>query len=229
MSRLGDLIHTQRTQQKMTLKQVAKKTGVSEKFLQEVESGKKIIADDQAKRILKAIGVTNHVESHFSLEDVATTVDLKTISSTPPASKNPSQQTIDGSLWLDALSSMVKKVPVVNHQLKEVDSRFLPLIQGKVEGGPPDKVFYYLMPDTSMLGYRIGQNDLLLFLPAQLPIDNAIMLLRLQGQLQVCQVKTVDASNCLLLTSFYQPQSTLVSLSDIQFLGRCVRVEISFD
>ena len=55
MSRLGDLIRTERLRSKMTPKQVARKCGVSESYLLAVEAGTKIIADDQARRILKTI------------------------------------------------------------------------------------------------------------------------------------------------------------------------------
>ena len=53
MSRLGDLLKTERLRRKMTLKQVARLGGVSEGYLKDVEEGRKIIADDQARRILK--------------------------------------------------------------------------------------------------------------------------------------------------------------------------------
>ena len=46
MSRLGDLIRTERLRSKMTPKQVARKCGVSESYLLAVEAGTKIIADD---------------------------------------------------------------------------------------------------------------------------------------------------------------------------------------
>ena len=43
MSRLGDLIRTERLRSKMTPKQVARKCGVSESYLLAVEAGTKII------------------------------------------------------------------------------------------------------------------------------------------------------------------------------------------
>ena len=76
MSRLGDLIRLERTRQKLTYKQVARKCGVSEKYLEEVESGRRIIQDDQARRILKTIGLKQHTEADFTLDDIAATVDL---------------------------------------------------------------------------------------------------------------------------------------------------------
>lgn len=80
MSRLGDLIRTERLRSKMTLKQVARKCGVSESYLLAVEAGTKIIADDQARRILKTIGLRERTEADFSLDDIAATVDLASAS-----------------------------------------------------------------------------------------------------------------------------------------------------
>ena len=56
MSRLGDTIKQERLRAGWSHKQLAKKSGVSEKFLMEVEAGTRIIADTQATRILKVLG-----------------------------------------------------------------------------------------------------------------------------------------------------------------------------
>ena len=77
MSRLGDLIRLERTRQKLTYKQVARKCGVSEKYLEEVESGRRIIQDDQARRILRSMGMQQQTEADFTLDDIAATVDLQ--------------------------------------------------------------------------------------------------------------------------------------------------------
>ena len=76
MSRLGDLIRTERIRQRMTPKQVAKKCGVSESYIMAVEAGTRIIGDDQARRILKTIGLRQQTEAEFTLDDIASTVDL---------------------------------------------------------------------------------------------------------------------------------------------------------
>ena len=76
MSRLGDLIRTERIRQKMTPKQVARKCGVSESYIVAVEAGTRIIGDDQARRILKTIGLKQQTEAEFTLDDIAATVDL---------------------------------------------------------------------------------------------------------------------------------------------------------
>ena len=76
MSRLGDLIMLERTRQKLTRKQVARKCGVSENYLKDVEEGRRIIQDDQARRILRTLGISQRNEAEFSLDEIAATVDL---------------------------------------------------------------------------------------------------------------------------------------------------------
>ena len=85
MSRLGDLILLERTRQKLTRKQVARKCGVSEGYIKDVEEGRRIIQDDQARRILKTLGTSQRNEAEFSLDEIAATVDLGTLAPAKPA------------------------------------------------------------------------------------------------------------------------------------------------
>ena len=85
MSRLGDLILLERTRQKLTRKQVARKCGVSEGYIKDVEEGRRIIQDDQARRILKTLGTSQKNEAEFSLDEIAATVDLGTLAPAKPA------------------------------------------------------------------------------------------------------------------------------------------------
>ena len=137
MSRLGDLIRLERTRQKLTYKQVARKCGVSEKYLEEVESGRRIIQDDQARRILRSMGMQQQTEADFTLDDIAATVDLQ--SAVPTIAKaaekkltkkekhegtdeDEASAPVAGSIWLDALSGVLKHVPVMNAAMKEVEA-----------------------------------------------------------------------------------------------------------
>ena len=150
MSRLGDLIKLERTRRGLSAKQVAKKCGVAEKYLLDVEQGTRIIADDQARRILKSMGMQQQTEADFSLDDIAATVDLQSASDEmtraqatlrkkankvrPDAEKAASTQEegVSGSIWLDALANVLKRVPVYNAVMKEVGHRLLPVENGKM-------------------------------------------------------------------------------------------------
>ena len=242
MSRLGDLLRTERLRRKMTLKQVAKLGGVSEGYLKDVEEGKRIIADDQARRILKKMGLKEHNEEGFSLEDIAATVDLETVTPRKAAApakpakptldsetvyQSRSEESVSGGIWLDALSSVMKRVPVYNAVLKEISHRLLPIMDGRIEGAAPDKVFYLSAPDDSMRGFRILRDDLCLIVPSNSPIDGALMLVEYNQHRFLRKVKKLDALHVLLQSYDREYNAETVALPDVTFIGRVVRVEFT--
>ena len=241
MSRLGDLLRTERLRRKMTLKQVAKLGGVSEGYLKDVEEGRRIIADDQARRILKKIGLQEHNEEGFTLDDIAAAVDLETVK---PAAPKPAaapkareeservyqsagEEQVSGGVWLDALTSVLKRVPVYNAVLKEIDHRLLPILDGRIEGAAPDKVFYLSAPDDSMRGFRIFKGDLCLIVPSNSPIDGAVMLVEHNQHRYLRKVKKLDALNVLLQSYDREYEAETCALPDVSFIGRVVRVEFA--
>ncbi len=246
MSRLGDLIRTERLRAKLTPKQVAKKCGIAESYLIGVENGTKIIADDQARRILRTIGLREQNEADFTLDDIAATVDLaavaspvaKTVTERPKQKPQPKDEVVasaasdeekgvTGSVWLDALTSVLKRVPVMNAVMQPVDYRLLPIQSGRIEGAAPDKVFYYLAPDDSMRGFRIHQGDLALIVPAHSPIDGAVMLVEYNSHRFLRKVKKL-ADFTVILQSFDREYDALTAqLNECTFIGRAVKLEVS--
>ncbi len=240
MSRLGDLIHLERTRRNMSLKQVAKLCSVAEKYLADVEAGTRIIADDQARRILKRIGLEQQTEADFSLDDIAATVDLHTIAPTlakrepaedappkpRPVASLPAEDSPDGGIWLDALASILKEVPVYNAAWAVVDHKTLAAPGGKIEGASAEKVLYFIAPDDSMRGFRIVKDDLLLVVPAQSPIDGAVMLLKWKSHCTIRKIK-LSGDKLMLLSYNRELDAEPVQLSDVTFVGRCARLEAS--
>lgn len=236
MSRLGDLIRTERIRQKMTPKQVARKCGVSESYLVAVEAGTRIIADDQARRILKAIGLKQQTEAEFTLDDIAATVDLAQVQprlaeavKKPPKKEaelaaSSEDEGVAGSVWLDALQSVLKRVPVMNAVMKPVAYKLVPVENGRIEGANPDKVFYYLAPDDSMRGFRVHKGDIVLTVPAQSPVDGAIMLMNYKEHRYLRKVKVLDDRQVLLQSYDREYEAETVPISEIGFLSRCVQV-----
>ena len=242
MSRLGDLIKLERTRRGLSAKQVAKKCGVSEKYLLDVELGTRIIADDQARRILKSMGLEQQTEADFSLDDIAATVDLQTASDTvqraqatarrtakaqPEAEKvaSTAEEGVSGSIWLDALSSVLRRVPVYNAVMKEAGHRLLPVENGKIEGASPEKVFYFMVPDNGMRGFRVTRGDLVLVVPASSPVDGAIMLIETPQGRVLRMVKRLDNFKVLLQRYDDACESEIVAVNDLRVAGRCVRLE----
>ncbi len=246
MSRLGDLIRTERLRQGLTLKQVARKCGVSESYLHDVELGTRIIQDEQARRILRKIGLKDQTEADFSLDDIAATVDLAQASpsmaraAAAPKPAAPAAEAVKvasseeepgkgvtGSVWLDALREVLKNVPVMNAVMKPVDHRLLPIQQNRIEGAQPDKVFYFLAPDDSMRGFRIHAGDLALIVPAQSPIDGAVMLVEYKNHRNLRKIKKLDYTTLLLQSYDREYEAETVQLNECNFLGRVARVEFT--
>lgn len=243
MSRLGDLIKLERTRRGLSAKQVARKTGVSEQYILDVELGKRIIPDDQARRILKSMGLQQTTEAEFNLDDIAATVDLQTAVDTMPRARVTEKKKAalrsegdaeavastgdkaGGSIWLDALSSVLKRVPVRNAVMAEVAHRLLPIENGKIEGAAPDKVFYFMAPDNQMRGFRVNRGDLVLVVPAQSPVDGAMMLIETPLGRVLRVVKKLDNFKVLLQHYDDKCESEITPVNELHVVGRCVRLE----
>ena len=241
MSRLGDLLMLERSRQNLTRKQVARTCGVSEGYLKDVEEGRRIIRDDEARRILRTLGTSQRNEAEFSLDEIAATVDLSTLAPTPapapqkvaPAPKSESASAAPKSaqeqsgIWLDALSSVLKPVPVMNAGWIQVSRHMVPIQDGKIEGAKPDKVVYFLAPDDSMRAMRIEKGDLVLVVLQTLPVDGAIMLVEYGAHRCLRRVKLLGNANILLQSGDRDLDAEAMNVSEIKFVGRAVRVEIA--
>ena len=239
MSRLGDLLMLERTRQKLTRKQVARMCGISENYLKDVEEGRRIIQDDQARRILNKLGTSQRNEAEFSLDEIAATVDLGTLAPQKPAPqpekkpepqpepKKPVSAEEQSGIWLDALSSVLRPVPVMNAGWIQVSRKLVPIQDGKIEGAKPDRVVYFLAPDDSMRAMRIEKGDLVLVVPQNLPEDGAIMLVEYGAHRCLRKVKLLGNSNILLQSGDRELAAESVHISDIKIVGRAVRVEIT--
>ena len=234
MSRLGDLIKLERTRRGLAYKDVAKISGVSVSYLMEVEAGTRIIRDDQARRILKTMGMEKPEESDFSLDDIASTVDLQSampeiVKATQKRTDGKKEEAVDvnitGSIWLDALSGVLQHVPIYNAVMKEVGSRLMPVKEGKVEGAPKDKVYYYKAPDDDMRGFRVHQGDLVLIVPASTAQDDAMMLIQTPQGKMLRMMKLLPRYQVMLQKYDQAFESEIINLADLQVVGKCIRLE----
>jgi len=111
--------------------------------------------------------------------------------------------------------------------MKPVSYRLVPVENGRIEGANPDKVFFYLAPDDSMRGFRIHRGDVVLTVPAQSPVDGAVMLMNYNEHRYLRKVKILDDRNVLLQSYDREYEAETVAISDIGFIARGVKV--SFD
>ncbi|MFR1593464.1 MAG: helix-turn-helix transcriptional regulator, partial [Christensenellales bacterium] len=176
-------------------------------------------------------------EAEFSLDEIAATVDLGTLAPakpTPqpkadppkPASKPVSAEEQSG-IWLDALSSVLQPVPVMNAGWIQVARRMVPIQDGKIEGAKPERVVYFQAPDDSMRAMRIEKGDLVLVVPQALPVDGAIMLVEYGAHRCLRRIRLLGDSKILLQSGDRELDAQAMHINELKLVGRAVRIEIA--
>lgn len=221
MSRVGEKISNIRRGKGLTPKQLAKMMGVSEKFVIDIESGKKIVSDDLIRKAAKILG-----EEINELNVISPESDL-------PREDKKSQDTSKVSpvkiqeVWSDALESVLKAVPVYDYSLcRIIHTKNMPVVSNKIEGYAKDKVFYLEIQDNDMIGFRIMKGDLAFcYMTGELQ-NNAFYLVEYSGNKVVRQIKKLDSQKVLMIGNNGKMTTDTAQLGSIKILARLVTLEV---
>ena len=227
MSRLGDTIRNARVKAKLTEKALGRKCGLAESYIRDVESGRKIVSDEQAQRILKVLGVANPVSTEL---EVAAEPEVKLrpkprayVISAQEQAENARRAAEESSdAWLDALGGVVRRVPVMSPDGLVIDHVLTPVVGGRIEGGAPDKVLYFRVPDDMLRGFRVYAGDLLLVVPATKAEDDRLMLVEYGGERMVRKLLKLDGGRIQLQAFDHEFTAAVGTVTDVKVLGRCV-------
>lgn len=220
MSRVGSEIARLRREKGITQKQLGKMAGVSESFIDEVESGKKVLNGALFARIIKLLGQEEDKYELYTDDKVepGKEVPVKSMKAVP----KPVQE-----IWDDALAGVLKSIPVYGYAMdKVIESRQLPVISNKVEGYPKDKVFYLKISDDDMSGFRIMKGDIALAFSNQEIEKDAIYLIELQGKRMIRQIKKLGGDKLLLVNNSGNLGTEMTTVKDIKVLAKLVKLEI---
>lgn len=220
MSRMGNEISRLRKEIGMTQKQLAKLVGVTEGFIIEVEAGRKVLNGELSVKISKAlrheVGNLDVYESEARLYKPEP--DRKVVK----VIEKPVQ-----AVWNDALAGVLMPVPVYNYKMDNVlDTKQLPIIANKVEGFPKDKVFYLIIGDDEMAGFRIYNGDLALAHSTQEIEKDSICLVEYEGKRAVRQIRKLDNDKLLLVSNKRSLNTETVLKKNVKILARLIRLEI---
>ena len=222
MSRVGEKIKEARVKSGMTQKAFAKKLGVAEKFINEVETGRRIVQEsfiDKAAKILKA-----------DLNDVSMVVTDEALMEERKAyatiNKKPAKIETE-EVWDNAFSSVLKNVPIYDYSLKNVKGKIeLPIYSNKVEGFPQDKVMYLEIQDNEMSGFRMMQGDLAFAHLVKEVSNNGIFLVDYKGNRKIRQIKSLGNSKLLLVSNGGALMTETVESREISVIAKLERIEI---
>lgn len=222
MSRVGENIKNVRVKKGMTQKQLGKKLGVSESYINEVETGKKVVGEDIIKRVSKILGEgLNDVNMSFEGE-------VYSEETTPERTNNKKETKNEiNDVWDSAFSSVLKTIPIYKYDVsKIIETKQLPLIGNKVEGFSQDKVFYLEIQDEDMMGFRIYKGDLAFSVMSNQIENNTICLIEKDGERVIRQIRKLDNTKVLLLNNRGTLKTETVKVNDIKVIAKLIRLEI---
>lgn len=220
MSRVGENIKNTRNSLGMSQKQLAKKLGVAESFINEVETGRKIANQSLIDRLSKVLGKDiNDITMSFEEE-------VYREEKTQKFSTQPKKESVK-DVWSEAFGSVLKSVPIYGYDLnKSTTSKQLPLVNNKVEGYAQDKVLYIEIEDDDMIGFRIAQGDLGFAHITHEIENNAICLIEYNNGRAIRQIRKLDNSKLLLISNKGSLRTETVDSKSIKVLAKLDRIEI---
>lgn len=218
MSRLGQQIKIARESHGLNEKQLAKKCGVAEAFIKEVESGKKVASEKLVNQISKILNI------NLNEEVILFAAEEKKQQEVTVEKIIAEKKTVD--TWEGAFASLQKKIPIFEMDLKTIIGyKVLPVIDKKIEGYAPDQILYIKANDNSMQGYRIQKNDIIMVVQSKELINNSIMLIKEFNEYMIRKVQKLDAKKVLLVGASGGHDAVPKDIKDIQFIGKCIKVE----
>ncbi|MBA4510104.1 helix-turn-helix transcriptional regulator [Clostridium sporogenes] len=219
MSRVSDKIKEARIKKGLTQKQLAKKLGVAENFINEVESGRKIINESLMNRISKVLGK--------GINDIGISFEEE-VSSEPKREISINKDNKIKDVWDNAFSSIIKDVPVYNYSLDRIiDNKQLPIIGNKVQGIHQDKVLFLKIEEEDMSGFRINKGDIAFGYIHHEMENNCIFLIEHNNKRSVRQLKRLDGDKILLINNGISLRTEAVRLKDIKIIAKLLKVEVN--
>ncbi|MFA6940808.1 MAG: LexA family transcriptional regulator [Clostridiaceae bacterium] len=214
MSRVSESIKTARLNQGLSKKQLGKKLGVSENFIEEIESGRRVLNENLLRRFSNVLNYQVD-DAVLTSDDEEEVIEVREI----PKKVNETMES--------AFSSVIMNFKIYDYSFSEAKGeKQLPIFDNKIEGFPKDKVFFIEIEKDDMLGFRIAKGDIALCHKESEPLDDNIYLIEVNEKRAVRQVKRIDNNNLLLISNKSTLRTETVDKKIVKVLGRLVKIEI---
>lgn len=225
MSRVGENIKRLRNEAGLTQKVLAKKLGVAENFINEVESGRKVINEALISRISKVLGkeindIGMSVEEESSREEMQPSKSFKT--DIKPKKVEEVQE-----VWSSAFGSVLRNVPIYDYNMtKAKGTRLVPVQNNKIEGYAQDKVFYLEVENDDLIGLRIAKGDIAFAHGAHELENNGVFLLEYSSERVIRQIKKLDNTKVLLISNKGSLRTETANIKEVKVIAKLDRIEI---
>ena len=228
MNRLAEQIKKARIQAKLSEKALAKKCGISESYLRDIESGRKVIKEDIAENILKKLGKSMDFMSMPEETSVDDTGNQPVRKKETPKEELQNYDLKPTGAWQKALGNLVKTYPVQRmDSRKVVGEKSLPLMGNKVEGYHPDKLLFIEVTDNSLQGFRIKKGDVVTVLDTQEIENGAFYLINVEKGRMIRKLRKEGSGKISLFQGLEGESAVTKKKDQLKIIGKCIKVEFS--
>ena len=239
MSIIGANIKNIRTKKNISIKELAKKCGISELFLADIESGKRVPNTQVVNSISKALTINieaiepQYFSDYFDGEEPKKE-EVKKPSTVVATSKTLEKGYVSDNPLSTAFTKAANKIPVLNKitagkafpfEGDIIDYKYEPVFQGKQNNVSGENFIYFTVQDNSMSSARIMKNDLALVFITDSIFDKDIILVVFNGKTYIRRLKTVEDKKYLLYPENPEFEVLLADKKDVKIIGKIVRVE----
>jgi len=225
VSRVGEKIKEARLKSGLSQKQLAKKLGVAEKFINEVELGRRVAQESFIEKASKILNTDFNDVSMLATDEALQEEkkNFKEVISKRTVNKN---NEVD-QVWTNAFSSVLRNVPIYDYALSTNKGyKEMPIHSNKIEGFAQDKVFYLEIQDDEMSGFRMLKGDLAFAYLTKEISNNGIFLVEYKGKRAIRQIKSLGNSKLLLVSNGGSLLTETVEQKEIDIIARLMRLEI---
>lgn len=230
MNRVAKKIKEARAKAKMTEKELAKKCGLSVSYIIQIESGKKVVNEKVAEKILKVLG---EKLEFLNQEDSDTEKSADTGSNKKKVESKPKEQFYNikpTEQWSDALANIIKKFPIYEvSSNKVVGHKELPILNKKIEGYNWEKILFVKSQDNVMEAFRIKKNDVIVVQLTKEIQNGSIYLIEMNNRKMIRQLQKKPSKKVMISTEPNENNPVIRDLNKIKVIGKCVKVEFNLN
>ncbi len=229
MNAFAQKIRELRMHLKLSEKQLSQKCGLAESYIVQIESGKKVINEESAEKIMAALGA----KSDFGFEQESASTPVAPLLKVKPLveSKKTAPSKIDTldpiNQWADALSGIIRPYPIYALETNQiVGKKELAVIGKKVEGYALDKIRFVQITQNDMAAYRLLRGDIVLVELTKDQPQQGLYLIEINQSKMIRFIKREPGNKYTLSKGIKDEIQQTIETKNVTIIGLCVRSEV---
>jgi len=228
MNPIAVKIREERLKSGMTEKMLAKKCGLSENYIKQVESGKKVINEQAAQKMLQVLGAETEILQQGSY--VEGSAEDRSPSPLKKKNREPEGETTHSiepnSQWSGALAHIIKRFPVEDLATgKIIGHKELPLLGKKIDGCPWECLRFFRVKENQLQHLRIYRDDIVTVWEKTDIRNGKLYAVEVNGQRLIRKLSRDQSKKVSISTGAQGESPVILQEAQVKVIGECVKVE----